>query len=299
MERMDQAASVISDASSALYISFFPMLKATAVPLPSGSVFVCANSLVVSDKAVTAKRNYNLRVVETLVGARILARALGISVNEKERVTLREVVGRFLGEREGQELSIDALQAGLERVEKEVEVLRPEVVSDDGELGVTMKEMIVMSGLSEQGFHDVYLSWVEGKFIGIALHSVFISKKSLIVEATLFQLYKRVKHVLAEALRVLQFRQTCFEASGTAALERLGHLMNESQTSCAELFQCSCPELNELTRLAREAGAYGSRLTGICFFFTFSSSFLMVLLRCRMGRMYSVTCRRGQGRVIH
>ncbi|KAG6879790.1 hypothetical protein C0992_011588 [Termitomyces sp. T32_za158] len=240
---MDQAASVISDASSALYISFFPKLKATAVPLPSGSVFVCANSLVVSDKAVTAKRNYNLRVVETLAGARILAQALGITVDERERITFREVVGRFMGEQDGQELSTDALQEGLERIEKEVEVLRPKAVSADGQLGVTIQEMIAMSGLSQEVFHDVYLSWVE-------------------VEATHFQLYKRAKHVFAEALRVLQFRQTCFEASDTAALERLGRLMNESQTSCAELFQCSCPEVNELTRLAREAGAYGSRLTG-------------------------------------
>ncbi|GLB40690.1 putative galactokinase galactose-binding signature [Lyophyllum shimeji] len=250
---MDQAASVISDASSALFISFFPTLKATPVPLPAGSVFVCANSLVVADKAVGAKRGYNLRVVETLVGARVLARALGVPVGEKERITLREVVGRLLGEEKEHELDVSDLQKGLERMAKEVEVLRPKGVPDDGELGVTMEEMIEMSGLPEDKFRDVYLSWVE-------------------VEATHFQLYKRAKHVYAEALRVLQFRQTCLDVSAgspagndsgsNAALERLGQLMNESQTSCAELFECSCPELNNLTQLARKAGAIGSRLTG-------------------------------------
>lgn len=160
---MDQAASVISNASSALYISFFPSLNATPVPLPAGSVFVCANSLVVADKVVGAKRGYNLRVVETLVGARVLAKVLGIPIAAKERITLREVVGRLLGEKKGEELSADELVKGLERMVKEVDALKPKGRADNEELGVTMEEMIEMSGLDEAVFRDVYLSWVEGK----------------------------------------------------------------------------------------------------------------------------------------
>lgn len=56
---MDQAASVIATPHSALYITFFPSLSAEPIPLPTPrtiprAVFVCANSLVVSDKAVGA-----------------------------------------------------------------------------------------------------------------------------------------------------------------------------------------------------------------------------------------------------
>ena len=167
---MDQAASVISVPSSALYISFYPNLFASPVPLPPKAVFVCANSLVVSDKAVTAKHRYNLRVVETLVGARILAKALGISVSDDEKITFREVVGQFAGEQGemGSELSAEELQEALEEVSKKIDVLKPKghrnaTERDNVQLGVTMEEMVEMSGLPRDLFHDVYLSWVEGK----------------------------------------------------------------------------------------------------------------------------------------
>jgi galactokinase len=91
------------------------------------------------------------------------------------------------------------------------------------------------------------------------------------VEATHFQLYKRAKHVFAETLRVLEFREVCLhatEANGTYAngsakpLHELGRIMDESHKSSMELADNSCPEVDELVRLAKEAGAYGSRITG-------------------------------------
>ncbi|KAH8822941.1 Galactokinase [Flagelloscypha sp. PMI_526] len=246
---MDQAASVISDPSSALYISFFPKLHAAPISLPKGAVFVCANSLVVSDKAVSAKWQYNLRVVETLVAARVLAKHLGVSLDaggKREKITLREVVGRLAGENPGEaELRTEELAKILERMDGELEVLKPTGPSDASGLGVTMEEMISKTGLSKEEFDDLFLSWVE-------------------VEATHFHLYKRAKHVFSEALRVLKFRDACLtgDASSTALIKDLAKLMNESQTSCAELYECTCPEIDELTKLAREAGAYGSRVTG-------------------------------------
>lgn len=56
---LDQAASVICTPHSAIFVDFFPRLSAEPIPLPTPrtiprAVFVCANSLVVSDKVVSA-----------------------------------------------------------------------------------------------------------------------------------------------------------------------------------------------------------------------------------------------------
>ncbi|THH04866.1 hypothetical protein EW145_g5207 [Phellinidium pouzarii] len=251
---MDQSSSVISNADSALYITFFPHLSAEPIPLPitsPRSVFVCANSLVVSDKVVHSRTRYNLRVVESLACARVLAHRLGVPIGETEKLTLREFLDRWLGVKKGEEIDADALKKGLEYIGKELDVLK--LAESDGsngtEIGVTLEEMIEMSGLSAEVFKKVYLSWVD-------------------IDATRFQLYKRGKHVFAEALRVLEFREVCLRAATDApddagsALCELGRLMNESQKSLAELCESSCPEADLLTRLANEAGAYGSRITG-------------------------------------
>ncbi|KAL5004826.1 hypothetical protein ScPMuIL_018282 [Solemya velum] len=78
---------------------------------------------------------------------------------------------------------------------------------------------------------------------------------------TSFKLFQRASHVFSEALRVLEFKKTCDDAGGDA-LVQLGELMNASHTSCRDLYECSCPELNLLVDLCLQSGALGSRLTG-------------------------------------
>ena len=60
------------------------------------------------------------------------------------------------------------------------------------------------------------------------------------------------------------FKRICEDESLDESVKvgKLGKLMNESHLSCDMLYECSSPELNELTKMARDAGALGSRLTG-------------------------------------
>lgn len=75
-------------------------------------------------------------------------------------------------------------------------------------------------------------------------------------------MYDRAEHVYTEAFRVVQFKRTCDEDKGPNALVKLGILMDGSHWSCSKKYECSSTELDELTEVARKAGAYGSRLTG-------------------------------------
>lgn len=154
---------MISTPDSALYIYFFPTLSVEPIPLPitsPRSVFVCANSLVVSDKVVHSKTRYNLRAFETLVAARVLANKLGVEIGKEEKLTLREFLDRWLGVQKGQELGINELMAGIKSIEQHLNVLK--LVEGDetvGETGVTLDEMIRLSGMDAATFDKVYLEW--------------------------------------------------------------------------------------------------------------------------------------------
>lgn len=73
-----------------------------------------------------------------------------------------------------------------------------------------------------------------------------------------FKLHDRAKHVYEEAERVHQFELACKEEN----LKLMGELMNSSHTSCRDLYECSCPELDNLVEKCREVGCLGARLTG-------------------------------------
>ena len=83
-----------------------------------------------------------------------------------------------------------------------------------------------------------------------------------------FKLRDRAVHVYRESSRVDEFRHVCNDSTShesqsiDGALQALGKMMNESHESCAKLYECSCPELDELVNVCRAAGALGSRLTG-------------------------------------
>jgi galactokinase len=96
------------------------------------------------------------------------------------------------------------------------------------------------------------------------------------VRAERVRLRQRALHVFSEALRVLDFMallETDPASSSSSSPEggggdtspyntRLGALLNATQDSCRDAYECSCPEIDALCAIARKAGAYGSRLTG-------------------------------------
>jgi galactokinase len=248
---MDQAASVFSLRGSALYVSFKPSLDFTNIEFPQTEpelAFVTAQSFVAADKHVTAPVCYNLRVVECTLAAVFLAKAFGLKKELPQDssplgVSLRGFHDTYFEEKEdisdNTKISVSDFETQLTKLIQHAENYLPQ------EEGYSRAEICGLLGISENELNQRYMS----KFP---------------VRAEKFMLRQRALHVFTEALRVIKFRSLLSSppTNGKEVLQSLGDLMNQTQDSCRDIYDCSCPELDELCELARAAGAAGSRLTG-------------------------------------
>merc|ERR1711977_490134 len=224
---MDQAISIMGERGFAKLIDFNPV-KAHSVPIPLGGIFIIANTVVQSLKALAPEGKYNLRVVE----CRLAAIALGF---------------------------------GLGTLSKE-ECLKLETLKDVQEkMGPKKNEPL--EGLEEKLHVESYSRQELESLFGVPLTEVFQGNKDFIKAVEYgdghggFQLYNRALHVFSEAARVYKLRKLCADESKDK-FANIGNIMTESHRSCKTLDECASDELDELVKLAIDNGAYGARLTG-------------------------------------
>ena len=217
---MDQAIEILAEEGSAKLIEFAP-LRTHNVKLPAGATFVVANTLEEKNKA--ASNDFNTRVVECRIAAKILAKKLLAGDEWRELVKLKDV----------QEHVGVAISQMVDKVDA---VLHQE--------DYTAAEVMDILQIDEN-FLKTEILTANTQQVGT------------------FRLYQRARHVYSEAARVYQFRAECEAGEEAASsLVRLGRLMTESHSSCSGLYQCSSTGLDTLVRLALEFGALGARLTG-------------------------------------
>ena len=231
---MDQSASVFSTKHSALHVDFVPKLAVQPITFPATSpplTFLIAQSLVTSEKKITGPIHYNLRVAEvSLAAAYLNAATNGPSAPPLPAdVSPLSISLRTFGASRGGDLPA-LITLVKETLTQEEGYTREEIAS---KLGISVPD----------------------------LEARFTTKFP--VRADRFKLRQRALHVFTEAARVASFMSLLSSPPADVDLaSALGDLMNETQASCRDVYECSSPEIDALCAIARRAGAYGSRLTG-------------------------------------
>lgn len=252
---MDQAASVFSEKGAALFVSFSPSLEARPVKFPPTHpelCFVIVQSFVTSNKQVTGPIHYNLRVVECSMAAAYLNAVLnppGTQLPEDAGplgISLQGFHETFFYHLNGSDYAAAKSVTKEEELKKLIEVTKNTLTQEEG---YTREEVAKVLNITVE-----------------ELEARFMSR--LPVRAERFKLRQRALHVFTEALRVLHFMALLENPVHTGATDttpfnkELGHLLNETHVSCRDLFQCSCPELDEICNISLRSGAYGARVTG-------------------------------------
>ncbi|KAL0290250.1 UNVERIFIED_CONTAM: Galactokinase [Sesamum angustifolium] len=217
------------------------MDQAISVMAQSGfAALIDFNPIRATEKAVTAATNYNNRVVE----CRLAAIVLGIKLGLKAEKAIAEV--KTLSD-------VEALCVSF-------------AVHVDLLIQVLLSRSNGWSRLQEFLKEEPYSSEEIEQIINEKLPTVFANSPSsldVLRAAKHFKLHQRAAHVYSESKRVYAFKDTVSsKSSEEEMLKKLGDLMNDSHYSCSVLYECSCPELEELVKISRDNGALGARLTG-------------------------------------
>ncbi|KAK8149637.1 galactokinase [Beauveria asiatica] len=266
---MDQAASVLSELGSALFVSFSPRLDAKPVKFPHTNPelgFVIAQSFVTSTKHDTAPTRYNLRVVECSLAAGYLNTVLN-----PPGTTLPLDAGPLRTSLKGfHDVFAAKYLTGIdpeEQLQRLIRLTEETLTQEEGytreELALILKDSVAadLANMAAEQGSSAAVGIEDGNPIA-NLEKRYMSKFT--VRAERFKIRQRALHVFSEALRVMQFLKL-LESTDPASADvnqKLGNLMNATQESCRELYECSSPEIDDICRIARSAGAYGSRLTG-------------------------------------
>ncbi|KAH0572323.1 Galactokinase [Spironucleus salmonicida] len=238
---MDQAISLNAVKGQISVINFVPKLDVKSEKFVDGVLVACMNSLKDSKKANSAANFYNQRVAECRAGCAIL-RSLKSGTKYVTCVKGREKIDMCLDIQQLYQKGSPSEM--LEFCEKLPEKCTLAELKDI--LGYSSVEQLVKDLFCTKIVENSLL----GRYENVKPEHVLVIKK-------------RLQHVYSEADRAQKFELLLKnQAKSKDLIGDLATLINDSQTSCDSLYECSCAELNEVIAESRKCGAFGARLTG-------------------------------------
>jgi len=234
---MDQATSLSGKSGMVLKIDFFP-LKIEYIPFPEDYVIIVCNSLVDAKKSDSANTAYNQRVIECRLGVAMIRKFIEDEFCTKG-FTRDEYTSRcdinLLGDLKKSEFS-----HLLRNINSMLDKIFPRN-------SFTLKEISSFLEIGEEAIRKKHFKLKDGSYFEPPSSGLKIKG--------------RLRHVLTEGDRVERSK----DYIKAQQMHAFGQLMYQSHRSCAEDYEVSCRELDQLVEVALQNGAVGARLTGAGF----------------------------------
>lgn len=185
--------------------------------------FIVADSMHNNIKMDNSYKEYNLRVVECRLALLLLMQQLGLNNHTLQLRNLAQLQSH---------LQVDADQM------------------------LAMVYQMPQGPLTYQQLDHM----LQGQFI--SLIQDISSYQKVLDNNQVFKPRDRAQHILTEHKRVTSFINICKQSSNDQQLVALGDILDASQASSRDLYECSSSDLDRIVDIGKAAGALGARLTG-------------------------------------